>query len=65
MTRKHFIALANAIRAHNRYCVFNGEPVFLHEHLVTLADFCQSQNPMFNRQRWLDFIGDSKGEKFE
>jgi len=53
MTKKHFIALADAIREHNRiesapekhgHCSFN------QVHLNMLADFCQSSNPNFNRE---------------
>jgi hypothetical protein len=48
MTKKHFIALANAIREHNRMVgtsTFGGS--FYQEQLEVLADFCQSQNPRF------------------
>jgi hypothetical protein len=48
MTKKHFIQLANKIRANN--------DLFTPEALKALADFCQSQNPNFNRQRWVDYI---------
>ena len=54
MTKKHFIALANAIRHHNKY----GPPMaaFNIHHIQTLADFCGSQNPAFNRDRWQRYI---------
>lgn len=48
MTKKHFIALADAIRRYDHG--FNANQ------LNTLADFCESQNPNFNRERWLDYI---------
>jgi hypothetical protein len=58
MTKQHFIALADYIREHNR-CAPN-EPgmtmSFDKSHLDTLADFCQSVNPQFKRDRWLDYI---------
>jgi hypothetical protein len=54
MSKKDFIALADAIRQHNRY---PGNSVAFDEHqLATLAEFCKSQNPAFKRDRWLDYI---------
>lgn len=49
MTKKHFIALADAIR--------NSPDVeFADEHLAVLAGFCRRVNPAFNRERWLNYI---------
>jgi hypothetical protein len=61
MTKKHLIALADAIRVHNR---INGNTTsaFATIHVATLADFCQSQNPNFNRSRWLDYIASKCGK---
>lgn len=58
MTKQHFIALADAIREHNRLSNQAGTvaPMFKDEQVTTLANFCQSQNPRFNRSRWLDYI---------
>lgn len=56
MTKKHFIALADAIKNGNGGSMF--EPVHLH----FLADFCASQNPRFNRSRWLDYIAGKCGK---
>ena len=65
MTKKHFIALADAIREHNRiesapekhgHCSVN------QVHLNMLADFCQSSNPNFNRERWLGYIAGENGK---
>jgi len=54
MTQKHFIALADAIRAHKNW----GEHAhpFAGDQLNTLADFCESQNPKFNRERWMSYV---------
>ena len=48
MSKKHFIELANLIKA-RPHC-FSGLAV------ESLADFCQDQNPRFMRSRWLDYI---------
>lgn len=59
MSKKHFIALANAIKAHNgRTTKGNG---FNAVQLSVLADFCASQNANFNRQRWFDYINGECG----
>lgn len=34
---------------------------FCADQVETLADFCQSANPNFNRQRWLDYIAGDCG----
>jgi hypothetical protein len=52
MTKKHFIELADRIRIFNK----NENNPFTQWHIWELADFCQSQNPNFNRERWLDYI---------
>lgn len=59
MSKKDFIALADAIKEHNRRAQFNGEARFTEGQLDSLADFCRSKNPRFMRSRWLDYI---KGE---
>jgi hypothetical protein len=57
MTKRHFIALADAIRESNRiFAKYGGEVHFSNEHLQVLADFCASQNPAFLRQRWINYI---------
>lgn len=58
MTKKHFIALADAIRFANRG---RTEPLFTSDHLTVLADFCRSQNGQFMHQRWLDYIAGNCG----
>ena len=60
MNKKQFIALADAIRAHNESNPF-AVMEFTHDQINSLADFCQSQNPAFNRDRWLDYIAGKCG----
>jgi hypothetical protein len=52
MSKKDFIALANAIQFGNR----NGQAVFSPAAINALADFCERQNPQFKRERWLDYL---------
>jgi len=56
MTKKHYIALADAIKDHNTLVAKIGGTEFQPTQLDSLATFCQRQNPRFNRQRWLDYI---------
>ncbi len=57
MTKKHFIELADRIREWNYHPPYYMSVPFFHkDHLKFLADFCKSQNPRFNRERWLDYI---------
>lgn len=53
MTKQHFIALADKIRA-------NPE-AFSKEAIEKLADFCKAQNPRFNRNRWLGYLHGTNG----
>jgi len=48
MSKRHFIALADAIKA-------SGVP-FSEYHILVLARFCKEQNPRFNSERWLDYV---------
>jgi len=54
MSKKHFIAMADALRSI--------EPVNIDERvqwlksIEALADFCAEQNPLFNRERWIGYI---------
>lgn len=54
MTKNDLIALANALRIHNQTA--DGRTEFTPDHLLVLADFCASQDPNFNRRRWIDCI---------
>jgi hypothetical protein len=59
MSKRHFIALADTIKTANH---FPDSPVFSQEAIKQLADFCQSQNPEFKRERWLSYIAGTCGK---
>lgn len=63
MTKRHFIALADAIREHNRCAQpVNGKrEVFTASQLATLRQFCASQNFAFDRERWTRYIAGECG----
>jgi hypothetical protein len=52
MTKKHFIALADAVIEHNKHDINPFTP----DQLATLAKFCWRQNPRFYSGRWFDYI---------
>lgn len=58
MTKKDFIALANAIRDHDSIAAIcpSRKQIFTFDQLDTLAALCASQNPRFDRARWLGYI---------
>lgn len=59
MTKQHFITLADRLKdAREPWC--HCEP-FTQQQIEYLALFCQTQNPRFNRQRWLDYIAGVAG----
>lgn len=67
MTKKHFIALADAIKDYNENSFPAGtntvSPLqFTYTQLICLADFCAAQNPNFNRERWLGYIAGENGK---
>ena len=67
MTKKHFIALADAVVEHNRIKrnVFGANAerqCFNVEQLEALADFCAEQSPLFKRDRWLGYIAGTNGK---
>jgi hypothetical protein len=39
----------------------DGPTEFTPDHLRVLADFCASQDPNFNRKRWIDYIAGQCG----
>jgi hypothetical protein len=51
MSKKHFIALADTIKT--------SASTYTSDQIGELANFCQSQNRNFNRERWIAYI---KGE---
>lgn len=63
MSKKHFIALADAIRDTNaRWEASTATaPYFTEAHICELADFCASQNANFKRDRWLAYIAGKCG----
>jgi hypothetical protein len=67
MSKKDFIALADAIKEHNRVYGAPGPAeqdvaLFDSEHLHTLATFCRQQNGNFMRDRWLGYIAGTCGQ---
>jgi hypothetical protein len=54
MSKKHLIALADAIRS-------SRQP-FTQDQVEVLADFCASQNSLFKRERWLGYIAGTNGK---
>lgn len=64
MSKKDFIALANAIRAHNAALAHIANPVdvFTKSQLQVLANFCRAQNPAFKSDRWFDYIDGKCGQ---
>ena len=53
MSKKHFIKLAEVIRAN--------PDQFTPQAIATLADFCQGENPAFKRDRWTAYIAGQCG----
>jgi len=67
MTKKHFIALADAIREHNEALIINRNPgyttcMFNESQIDAIATFCEEENPQFNRERWLGYIAGTNGK---
>jgi hypothetical protein len=57
MSKKHFIALADQIKDQQKY----GGWQFTEAQLDFFANYCQSQNHRFNRERWLDYVAGKCG----
>jgi hypothetical protein len=65
MSKKHFIALADTLRASKPT---NPQSQHFEEYLYQwqrdvehIADFCRSQNSAFMRGRWMDYINGECG----
>ncbi len=65
MNKKLLIALADAIRSYNSTAFWGTDKEGVKgkqnipiqgDSLAMLADFCQANNPLFKRQKWLDYI---------
>jgi len=54
MTKEDISAMANTLRIHNRAAY--GPTEFTPDHLRVLADFFASQDPNFDRDRWIDYV---------
>ena len=54
MTGKDAMALADALRIHNRSA--DGPSEFTPDHLRVLADFLTSQDPDFDRDVWIEYV---------
>lgn len=61
MSKKHFIALADAIREANSH-YSNGDYPFNKYAIEALAEFCAEQNENFMRERWLGYIAGTNGK---
>ena len=68
MTKKTFIALADVVRELDNRAVLVTTKLGLDRKVVTFEDvllelawFCQSQNPRFNRARWIAYINGECG----
>jgi len=64
MTKKDFIALADAIRDH-QYAASIGcinRTAFTADQIQALAGFCKDQNYNFMHDRWLDYIAGKCGK---
>ena len=66
MSKKDFIALAEAVRGHNdpdNIVVrnYNGK-AFTKDQIEVLADFCAERSPRFMRDRWLGYVAGKNGK---
>ena len=66
MSKKDFIALADAIREHNRVASHPANAgmgaAFTSDQLDTLASACKRANNAFMTDRWLDYIAGECGK---
>lgn len=61
MSKCDFVALADVIREFNSFAP-NPVNAFSSQQINRLADFCQSQNGNFKRDRWLEYIAGNCGK---
>jgi hypothetical protein len=72
MTKRHFVSLADVLRHNKPTGPHEGQSPYsqrfeqgqlAHWNRLTeaLADWCQSQNSNFNRERWLGYIAGENG----
>lgn len=63
MSKKDFIALADALRdVEGNVVVRGGELMVVRADVIdAIANFCESQNPAFKRDRWLDYLAGKCG----
>ena len=62
MSKKHFIALADALRAEKPGSNWDPNKMVQWElDVKAIADVCQRSNPRFNRERWMDYINGECG----
>ena len=66
MTKKHFIALADALRGTQPTIHPEGAGYRYQwqweQDVQAVADFCQAQSSRFNRGRWLDYVNGLCGQ---
>ena len=60
MTKKNLIDLADAIRVFGENISLPADKISIP--VSVLADFCATQNPNFDRNRWLDYIAGNCGK---
>lgn len=56
MTRKHFIALAKALAFSKIYSDQKDALTQWQTTIQKVADFCEDQNPAFNREKWIAYL---------
>ena len=64
MSKKDFIALADAVRMHQNNLARLGiveQSAYGEYWIDVLADFCISRNPRFMRNRWVGYIWGENG----
>ena len=63
MTKKQFIALADSlVEFFETNAGAEMDVMTRHVLINALAGFCQSQNPNFNRERWLGYVAGTNGK---